>query len=90
MNIPELGIFEGMEQQRLENVSATDFAVVGRCRSCKADQRIIVPKDGYNRWKAGDYVQNALPMLSADIRELLISGFCGKCFDEICAEPTDE
>lgn len=32
-------------------------------------------------WKAGEYIQDVMPYLSADDRELMISGVCGKCFD---------
>lgn len=31
----------------------------------------------------GEHIQNVMPYLSVDERELLISGICGKCFDEI-------
>jgi len=36
------------------------------------------------RWEEeGELIQNALPYLSADERELLISGICGGCFDKM-------
>ena len=34
-------------------------------------------------WKGGKYIQDAMPYLSADERELLISGTCGTCFDKM-------
>lgn len=37
---------------------------------------------GYLAWIGGAMIQNALPSLLPDDRELLISGFCNKCWDE--------
>jgi hypothetical protein len=39
----------------------------------------------YLEWKEGkiSHIQDALPELSADNRELLISGVCGECFDNM-------
>jgi len=35
-------------------------------------------------------IQNALPQLNADQRELLISGICGSCFDALFKEEEPE
>ena len=40
------------------------------------------------RRQRGELIQEALPELSADQRELLISGTCPKCWDELF--PPDE
>ena len=37
-------------------------------------------------WKAGKLIQDALPYLDADEREILISKTCGDCFDELFGE----
>jgi len=34
-------------------------------------------------WREGKYIQNAMPYLSADEREILVSGICGDCFDKM-------
>ena len=31
-------------------------------------------------------VQDAFPYLTADERELILSGICGHCYDEICLD----
>jgi len=51
------------------------------CRSCGDIHTIELSFDGESRWKSGELIQNALPELSLDDRELLISGTCGKCWD---------
>src|SRR5690349_10756737 len=57
------------------------------CRRC--GQITVVPctDEQLERWRGGALIQDAMPNLSPDEREVLISGFCGKCFDEITAEP---
>jgi hypothetical protein len=51
---------------------------------------IEAPDEAVERWQSGDYIQDALPMLSADERELLISGICGHCFDTMFCEEEPE
>ena len=36
--------------------------------------------DDYTSWENGELIQNAMPYLTADEREVLISGICGPCF----------
>lgn len=40
----------------------------------------------YNTWQNGKCVQDAFPYLSADERELLISGICSTCWNEMFDE----
>lgn len=54
-----------------------------RCRDCGDIFEITVDATAYNRWLAGALIQECFPKMSADVRELLISGICGKCFDKI-------
>jgi hypothetical protein len=51
------------------------------CKWCEKSHELELPKSGLNRWKKGELIQDVLPELSADERELLISGTCGKCWD---------
>ena len=37
-------------------------------------------------WKEGKLIQDALPYLDSDEREILISKTCGDCFDELFGE----
>ena len=53
------------------------------CHMCHVTHQIVVPEDGYNAWAHGVAIQVALPSLSADDRELLISDTCGPCFDKL-------
>jgi len=51
------------------------------CPECETVHFITVDKEGYARWKAGELLQNALPALSADDRETLLTGICPPCWD---------
>lgn len=66
------------------NMSATTIVAVP-CRQCNEVTEINVDLDGFTRWcpPSGELIQDALPELSADQRELLISGTCDKCWIEM-------
>ena len=62
--------------------------VVITCQLCDMVHELTVNVKGFACWNAGESIQDALPELSADDRELLISGTCGTCFDELF--PTED
>lgn len=47
---------------------AAPCAITGR------EYSVTVPIRGFNQWRNGDYIQDALSNVSADDREFLISG----------------
>ena len=53
------------------------------CRQCKESVEMTVNRQDMVDWTGGKYIQDAMPYLSADERELLISGTCGTCFDNM-------
>ena len=53
------------------------------CQHCKESSELAVNKQDIVDWTGGKYIQDAMPYLSADDRELLISGTCGSCFDKM-------
>jgi len=53
------------------------------CRICQETTELNVSVQGLVNWKSGELIQDALPELSCGERELLISGTCGTCFDEL-------
>ena len=57
--------------------------VAVQCRVCHDVHFIDVPVDGFIAWQSGELIQHALPELSTDQRELLISATCGTCWDEM-------
>ena len=65
---------------------AETVKILAKCMFCKKEHLIEIPKSGYDAWYRGFPIQDALPMLSADDRELLVSGICGTCYDKIFPE----
>ena len=54
-----------------------------KCHHCETSQRVSVNYADVQAWKDGALIQDALPYLNADQRELLISKTCGPCFDKM-------
>jgi hypothetical protein len=61
----------------------TNGTVSANCRWCNGHYILAVCAEDVKRWRDGELIQNAMPYLSADERELLISGTCGTCFDKM-------
>lgn len=61
----------------------TSVVLEATCSMCKKTKRIIVDPTGYHKWLNGTLIQNALPDVPSQDRELLISGICGSCFDNL-------
>lgn len=59
-----------------------------RCPRCGKPSTLEVDPAGWERWKSGVIIQRALPALTAEQRERLITGYCGPCFDA-AAKPED-
>lgn len=58
------------------------------CRKCKKDVPVNCTDEQYIKWKTGQgLIQNVMPNVPANERELLISGICGPCFDILFKEP---
>ena len=53
------------------------------CNVCNESHIVRVKSKDYDRFSIGELIQNASPYLTPNERELLISGTCGKCFDEM-------
>ena len=64
-------------------VTPSSIAISVQCRECKKRFVISVVKQDYEDWRQGLLIQKAFPYLSADIRELLISGICPECWKEM-------
>jgi hypothetical protein len=57
--------------------------VTAECRLCGRTYELKVNPGDFMDWRKGKHIQDAMPYLSAGDRELLISGTCESCFDEL-------
>jgi hypothetical protein len=64
--------------------------VVVPCRWCGVIHELNPTVSGFIAWKDGVFIQDAMPELSAGQRELLISGTCDKCWDEMFGTSEEE
>lgn len=64
----------------------SEITVPVTCKLCDETYDLIVPETGYQAWREGEHIQEALWMLPAGDRELLISGTCNACFDDLFPE----
>jgi hypothetical protein len=60
------------------------------CFFCHAQSTIPFTEKQQRDWDAGVHIQNVIPDVSEDIRELLISGQCGACFDAAFGDEDDD
>ncbi len=57
------------------------------CSRCHRIVTFQVDSFSLSKWMVGrEPIQNAMPELTADQREFLISGICGTCFDKMFGE----
>ena len=55
------------------------------CIYCKKEASIEVDETAYLAWQNKEgHLINLMPKLTIEEREMLISGTCGECFDEMC------
>ena len=63
-------------------ISDAVTVIVG-CIKCAEPQHITVGQADLDAWQSGTLIQDAMPYLSADERELLISQTCGDCWEKM-------
>lgn len=68
-----------------------DAEVVVVCPFCHKATTIQVVEEDYLAWKYdGVLIQNAMPYLPANVREMLISGLCDDCQAEMFSIPEED
>lgn len=67
----------------VEMISETEVRITTACPFCGKVTTLNVPADGFMAWQNGSLVQSAFPDMSAEDREVLISGMCIDCQDSI-------
>jgi len=59
--------------------------ITPRCSECHRVSRLRVPRPGYELWRAGAHIQDALSTLTAQEREMLMTGIHPDCWDQLMA-----
>lgn len=69
----------------------TTVEVMVTCRFCGEHHILKVKHEDFFAWKIdGKHVQDAMPYLTPNERELLISNTCQTCWDKMFADHEDE
>lgn len=53
------------------------------CSTCQDKKVLRLEESSVKRYMSGELAQTCFPELSRNDRELLISGTCGDCFDDM-------
>lgn len=56
------------------------------CRVTKETYEVVVPYQSYRTWRAGHMIQDAMPDLTPDQREFILSGMTPAEFDQLVGE----
>lgn len=60
-----------------------EMILEARCDRCYQSHQLRVNEQDYFDWKNGKHIQEAMPYIPASEREVLISGICGECFEDL-------
>lgn len=64
-------------------INYKEVCVVTTCPFCGRANEVEVNHMDYFDWQDGELAQDAFPYLSANEREMLISGCCPRCWDKM-------
>lgn len=65
------------------------YKVVTACPSCGTITCFYVDEADYHAWECGACIQDAMPYLTAEQRELLMGGVCGDCWQKAFGNEED-
>lgn len=60
--------------------------VTVQCRMCEQVKTFRCERDALEAWILGELIQRALPSLTLSQREMLMTGTCTKCWNELFPE----
>lgn len=66
------------------------MTITTTCPFCGRSTDVLVDEVEYGCWLEGMSIQDAMPDLSPDEREMLISGICPNCWEQMFGSDEDE
>jgi hypothetical protein len=60
------------------------------CQVCHQTGFVIAPEEGVKLWQEGAFIQDALPGLTANEREQMVSGLHPRCWDTLFPEGEED
>jgi hypothetical protein len=77
------------EIKKMTKINYKEVCVVTSCPFCGHANEVEVNEMDYLDWQDGVLAQDAFPYLSANEREMLISGICPTCWDGMFGNELD-
>lgn len=74
----------------MEKINHREYKIITSCPFCGHAHGVFVNVADYLDWQDGALVQDAFPYLSANKRELLISGCCSQCWNKMFSSEEGE
>lgn len=74
----------------MKKINYKEVCIVTRCPLCGRGNEVEVNENDYFDWDDGMNVAVAFPYLSANEREMLISGICPTCWEKTFGSMEDE
>lgn len=71
-------------------INYKEVCIITRCPFCGRANEVKVNENDYFDWDDGVHVQVAFPYLTANEREMLISGICPTCWAKTFGGDDDE
>ena len=59
-----------------------EITIDKKCPFCGAANSVTANLKDYKAWQQGTLIQDAMPYLSVDDRELFITGVCSSCWNK--------
>lgn len=73
-----------------DNTLEPEMTVERQCPLCGKITAIEVNFEEFAAWKGGALIQDAMPHMSVDDREILMTGICPQCWDSQFGDEDDE
>lgn len=84
-----LGLPERKPLEEIDTIGGQTLLWTPNCVVCERRSEIQVPAEAWAAYKAGAYLQDAFPMLTADEREMLLNGGHPDCLDSLRSDDDD-
>lgn len=76
-----------MSERRFKVLGDKVEVTTQSCMGCAKVEKLTIPKAEYDAWIVeGDYIQTALPDLTPEERELILTGIHPDCWDDMFPE----
>jgi hypothetical protein len=74
----------------MKMIAERSITVDCTCPICSQTSAVLVELEGYSAWFNGSLIQVAMPYLSPNEREGLMTGICSDCWDNMFSDDDED